>query len=320
VSNRYGTNHHEIHLNNLIISDLVDRVSSFYDEPFGDPSIIPTYLVSLEASKSCKVVLNGEGSDELFGGYRRYFAARYIEQLNSIFPHKSVAILSRIFNFFPPPINYRGMYSNFLRTIRPSAKKYIDAYISLTSDGLDSSEKESYLIQSKKIYSQISKESIEDIGKDYGFLMRFMFTDFFTGMRDCLLSKIDMCTMANSIEGRSPFLDVNIVEYAFKLKRSELFGRNTKQKLRDFSKNYLPDSIVNAPKRGFEPPYHSWIDNELSSRLRDICHNKNSIVHNYLDDQVLRGIYNNKIEGIDSHRRYKLLWTFLMLDSWSSFN
>lgn len=317
VSNRYNTNHHEIYLSHLNISDLIDNVSSFYDEPIGDPSVIPTYLVSREASKSCKVVLNGEGSDELFGGYRRYIAAKYIEQLNTILPKKLISLISGIVSYLPQTKNYRGIYSNFLRTIKPSAKEYIDSYISLTSDGLDGYEKKLFLKESMKIYSLINKEYIEDVGNNSRYLMRFMFTDFFTGMKDSLLNKIDMCTMVNSIEGRSPFLDVNVVEYALRLKRSELFGRQTKKHLRHFSKKYLPENIVSAAKKGFEPPYQNWIDNQLSDKIREICFNKNSIIHNYLDEKLIGGIYDNNIKLIDNHRRYKLLWIFLMLDSWS---
>ena len=320
VSERYGTNHEEIFLSNNV-RDLLPKVVDAYDEPFGDPSAVPTFAVSQAASERVKVVLNGEGADELFGGYRRHIAVKLadtISPLTSLVPDR---IWGALFNILPPPSGSRSAYPFVYRFLKGLGRDMPSQYISWTGDVFDQNEKSRFLtcdsvanISTEKYLKNIQRNLVRN-----GLLSEFMEMDFLVGMADCLLPKIDIATMAHSIEGRSPFLDHRIIELASSLDKNVLMPnmRTTKPILRELAKRYLPNSTVQAPKRGFEMPILKLLNGDLYNLSRDACLNRNGIVNDIFNPDVVQDLFSEKSHNIrNEERRAKCQWNLMMLSMW----
>ena len=140
--------------------------------------------------------------------------------------------------------------------------------------------------------------------------------DFNTTLFTDLLVKMDIANMANSLEGRSPFLCKDLMEYApgmddsFKIK-----GSSTKYLLRQLSKKYLPDQLINQPKRGFEIPLKNWVEQELKELVFDYVGASNAISRTFIKPIFLNGLLNNTIK-ISAEKRAKILWTLLSMEIW----
>ena len=147
-------------------------------------------------------------------------------------------------------------------------------------------------------------------------LAGFMALDFLVGMTDCLLPKIDVATMAHGLEGRSPFLDQELVEWVAGIDKSALLaGRNTKPVLRAIARRYLPPEVVSAPKRGFEIPLVRWMTHDLYAMVRDICGSEGSLLFDLFDRSEIMAILDRRVP-IDDERWAKRMWVLFMLASW----
>ncbi|MBX7148134.1 asparagine synthase (glutamine-hydrolyzing) [bacterium] len=320
VAERYHTQHREIRLD-PDLRDLLPQIVRTYDEPFADPSAVPTYAISQEASRYVKVVLNGEGSDELFGGYRRTYAMRWLQKIQFILQLLPQGSLGGLAKILPQPQGFRNAYSFFHRFIRAAQADAQTRYLLWSSDGFD--EEEKAFLGKNSFHNQLStREVLSERLSDYSSLpplAQFMAFDFLVGMADCLLPKIDMATMAHGLEGRSPFLDQELVYWVAGLdKRNLLSGGDTKPVLRSIAKRYLPDGIVSAPKRGFEMPLVRWMKEDLYDMARDTCLSQNSILFDMFDRDQVSALVNRQT-SLDDERWAKRLWTFFMLASWGKY-
>ena len=326
VAKRYGTDHHEIRVSQNI-EGLLYRVVDAYDEPFGDPSALPSYAVASAASKDLKVVLNGEGSDELFGGYRRHMAAKfagYIHPFVDLFPETAWNVLRKN---LPHPNGFRTPYSFLYRFLRGFEKDPVARYLPWTCDTFTDTDKKTIFKQSLiGRFSTLQKlkdlSSSAGLKNDSNALSYFMALDFLVGMADCLLVKIDIATMANSLEGRSPFLDHRIVEWAASLDRKLLLpGLKSKALLRELARKYLPEEIVNAPKRGFELPISKWMNGRIMELTKDLCLKRNGIILSLMERKTIESMLD--IDGydiVDREKKIKRLWLLMMLGLWEERN
>lgn len=320
VSQRYNTDHETILLSSNI-RDLLPKVVDAYDEPFGDPSAIPTFAVSMAASKKVTVVINGEGADELFGGYRRHMAVKLASKISpftNLFPDK---FWISLFNSLPLPKDSRAAYPFMYRFLKGLGCDASSQYISWTSDVFNKNDKSHFLsyepiinIDTEKYLANVSRSiRSEDL------LSKFMAMDFLIGMADCLLPKIDIATMAHGLEGRSPFLDHRVIELAAGLNKKTLMPSmgTTKPILRELAKKYLPKPIIQAPKRGFEMPIVKLLNEDLYDLSRDMCLNKNGIVSDIFNPVELGGLFSKKPNNIQNEeRRAKCQWNLMMLSMW----
>ena len=320
VAARYGTEHTEIKLE-PDIEQLLPRVVRSFDEPFADPSAFPTYAISQEASKYVKVVLNGEGSDELFGGYRRIQAMRIIQKIQgglNFLPENTLKIIT---NLLPEPKGFRTKYSFLHRFARAAQLDPYLRYLVWSSDGFNSEDKK----ELKFIKSSVTLDIREQLSErffEYSKLKplpQFMALDFLVGMSDCLLPKIDISTMAHGLEGRSPFLDQEFVFWVASLEKENLLkGMNSKPVLRAIAQKYLPKEIVHATKRGFELPVQQWMRYDLYDMVYDICSSKNSILFDLFDKKEIYSILNRKnVKNFDHWS--KKVWILFMLASWKTY-
>lgn len=319
VAERYGTEHHELVIPSRL-DDLIIRVGKSYGEPIADPSIIPTFAIAEEASKYIKVVLNGEGSDELFGGYRRHQAVMYFEKLSLIFNTIPKKVWQKLGQTLPKPIKARTPYGRFVRFARGLGLGSIERYLLWGADGFDENEKRSlwkqFEFQSTNEFLLRRYNSISGLGVT----SNFMALDFLSGMADCLLPKVDMATMASSIEGRSPFLDHRIIEWSNSINEKDLLhGQKSKPILRALAAKHLPTNIVNAPKRGFEIPLFDWVDGPLKQLIGDFCLSNTGLVAEVFNQTYVSALFDGRL-NIDSERRAKCLWTLLMLAVWDNNN
>lgn len=313
VAQQYGTHHTEIKISFKSLLYDVEKILCNYGEPFFDSSAIPSYYVSKEAKKHLTVALNGDGADELFGGYRRYVPFAHYDFFKPNRLVKTSATLAT--SILPAPSNKKSIYNYLQRLASLASKDKLAIYLSAGVDIFENFE--ANIIAPSTDYMQMLRYDFDEITQnDSSGLSKLMNMDFNTTLFSDLLVKMDIASMAHSLEGRSPFLCKELLEYApgmndtFKIK-----GKTTKYLLRQLSKKYLPAILVNQPKRGFEIPLKNWVENELKDLIYDYLSSSNSISKHFIQQQFITNLLNNTV-AISAEKRAKILWTLFSLELW----
>ncbi len=255
----YGTRHTELYLEPGS-ADVLDKIVDVYDEPFGDSSAIPTYFVSKMAAESVKVVLSGDGGDELFGGYNDYqrlqkirrfryalrLASPALRALSSVMPY---AMKGRRFLYSlsrnPDYLHALAMEVNDQEKKFFFSREYYESHLAHPASEL----KTTYLVNS------VSSE----------YLSRQMELDIQTYMTDDILTKVDRASMAHSLEARVPLIDHEFFELASAIPVSmKVSGATGKYIFREAVKDMIPDYIYSKPKTGFTVPITKWFKDDLS--------------------------------------------------------
>ena len=322
VAKQYGTKHHVVRITPDIRNDL-PQVLAAYDEPFADPSAIPSYLISREARNYVKVVLNGDGGDEVLGGYRRHQAMYLLSKYNSIFNLISKIHPEYILAMLPLPTAFRSPYAFIHRFLRGISDDPFDRYISWCVDGFDEKEKTNLWLEhvapSTKPTSALLADKFVNL-RVADQIDHFMAMDLLLNLPDCLLVKMDIATMAHGLEARSPFLDHRLVEYTSSLpSKLKLSAWNTKPILRRIAKRYLPEDIVTAPKRGFEIPLIKWLREDLKEVVYDVCLSPNGIVLELFRNKYVEDLLSDRL-ALDPGRWANRVWLLLMLGLWDQLN
>jgi asparagine synthase (glutamine-hydrolysing) len=320
IAQRYGTDHHEIVIRPDVVS-VLPRIVQAYDEPFADPSTIPSFYISEYASKFVKVILTGDGGDELFGGYRRHRAAALYEKIAGIHLDSVIQSVARnIYRTLPTPQTHRTKYAFLYRFLHGVACDQIDRVFTWFSGGFDTNEKKGlYKDPPACDYGMnLLKERLTLLG-NLNMADQMMALDFEWMLPNDLLVKMDIASMAHGLEARSPFLDQHLVQWAHSLPETvKLSGVSTKPLLRAIAKHYLPERIANGPKRGFEIPLRRW----LTHNLRDLCEDSiltsNGIVSDLFNKTYLEKLLYRKIP-VEPRRWAVQIWTLLMLSLWDRF-
>ncbi|MCC7418394.1 MAG: asparagine synthase (glutamine-hydrolyzing) [Acidobacteria bacterium] len=297
--------------------DTLPAIAAAYDEPFADPSAVPTFAVAKAAGRRLKVVLNGEGADELFGGYRRQVAIDRLARAEPLL--RVLPGLSALARALPRPAGFRTPYSLAYRMLRGIDLPPAARYIVWSSDGFTEEEK-GRLMPGRSCRPTAGALAAEaGWPLDRGTVGDFMSLDFVYGLGDCLLVKMDIATMAHGLEARSPFLDHRLVELVARLPRRTVFaGGGTKPILRRMARRYLPSDIVEAPKRGFEIPLARWMSGELRPMMADSCLDPSGIVAEVMDRTAVRDFVDRRWP-IDDERWAKCAWILLMLALWDRY-
>ncbi|MGB9178178.1 MAG: asparagine synthase (glutamine-hydrolyzing) [Pyrinomonadaceae bacterium] len=318
VAKFLGTDHHEERLSANLAANLVGEIGSWMDEPFSDPSLVPTYLLSRFTRKHVTVALGGDGGDELFAGYPMYYGHR-IAQLYSRVP----AFLRR--SLVEPavrrlPVSTKNLSFDF------KAKRFIagiahddvarhhiwfgsftpdeqDAL--LTSEAKRASDGDVYR-DARRLFEACDAESIIEC-------MQSLDTQLY--LAEDILTKVDRASMAVSLEVRAPFLDPRVAEFTASLPADyKLHGRKTKYILKRAVEPLLPAFVMRRGKKGFGVPVADWLKHNLRPLARDLL-SPERIRRNGLfnADYVLR-LQEEHERGAANHR--KLLWTLLMFELW----
>ena len=312
VADKYKTDHHEIKISFDNLDSDIEKILINYGEPFFDSSAIPSYYVSQAAKKHLTVILNGDGGDELFGGYRRYVPfARYDFFKAGRFTKAMASMLHAV---MPASDNKKSKYNYMYRLADLARKNKIGVYLSSTIDSFEGYEK--YLIGNDS-YLEAVKNDFEEMNRSgLSGLQKIMNLDFDNILAGNLLVKMDIATMAHSLEGRSPLLCKGLLEYVPSISDSyKIKGTRTKYILRKLAEKYLPAELINQPKRGFEIPLKKWIDGGLKDLIAAYLFSGDVYYSNFVDKSFAKKLWDRKIKTGDE-KRAKMLWTLFALEVW----
>lgn len=312
VAKRYHTIHTPIDISFYRLKLDFEKIISNYGEPFCDDSAIPSYYVSEAAKKHITVVLNGDGGDELFGGYRRYVPFRHYNFFSS---NKHMAkVIGTMSSALPVARGKKGMYNYLYRLLDfASYRDMVKMYTAATSDVFVGFEAafvaQPELREFRTMLREVSSLPISG-------LQKMLLADFNAILFGVLLPKMDIATMAHSVEARSPFLGKDILEFAPSVAdKYKVNGFTTKYLLRKLARKYLPDDVVHQPKRGFEVPLKLWMDTDLKNILDDYLFSSNPLFVEFLDKKFVLQIYNRSINMPDE-KRAKILYSILCMEVW----
>ncbi|HEY2673574.1 MAG TPA: asparagine synthase (glutamine-hydrolyzing) [Rugosimonospora sp.] len=314
VARRYGTDHHELVVNPSAL-DLLPELAWHFDEPFADPSAIPSYYVARLSRQQVTVVLTGDGGDECFGGYPRYAlmrASRRVPTLHprGLFDRAGAALtarapaktglrrLGRVVQLLgqPAPARYAAMMSIF----SPDQKRrlYTDD-VRAALAGVDSLE---LLAQAYR-----RSRAADPVG-------RLIDTDVNTYLPGDLLPKVDISTMANSLEARSPFLDHLLMEWAGHLPTGlKVRGHTTKYLLKRALEPWLPREVIYRPKMGFGVPLARWLRGELRDLAWDVLTDATARSRGIFRPDTVAGMLRRHDRGLDEGHR---IWTLVQFELW----
>jgi asparagine synthase (glutamine-hydrolysing) len=289
----------------------LQKVVAHYDQPYADSSAIPSLEISKLARNHVTVVLNGDGADEIFGGYRRHSAAKRLGALEWIptgIAKMGATLLESLAS------GRRSGFGFAARFARGLAQTPAERYLTWTADMLLDSDKRSIwrgasvATTERLIEAELPRlQGLSGLDKQMALDLRF-------NLLSDLLVKMDMATMAYSLEGRSPFMDHVLAETVARLPDQMKIGKTTKQILKDAYADKLPPAVTNAPKRGFEIPLESWLEGSLKSLFQDTLGSKNSKISKYLEPAFIQGILDRSILK-DRNWKY-IAYALLVLEMW----
>lgn len=314
IAERFSTDHHEFVVEPHAL-EIMPKLARHYGEPFADPSAIPSFYLAELTSRHVTVALNGDGGDESFAGYTRYGSNNRVARLNWIplplrrlAPHVARALGerngtgARIHRFaralaMDPHERYAHWMSAFQSFMR---EQMMQPEFLAATDGWRPEEVLGEVWHSSNARSRID---------------RMLDTDVNTYLPADLLVKMDIATMAYSVEGRSPFLDHKLMEFAAALPADMKLRRaNGKQILKSALRGVLPDEILDRPKMGFGVPLPRWFRKELRDLPGEMLLGSDSRVHAYLKPEAIHRMIKQHHDGSADHSLR--LWVLLQLEHW----
>lgn len=307
VSKQFGTEHHELILEPDALS-VIDNIVWHLDEPLGDASCIPMYMVSKLASEHVKVALSGDGGDEVFAGYTHYLSEAGQQKINVPWPlRKALRGAARLMPIGMTGRNYIYHYS------LASSERYLDWLTLFPEDDKKSLFQPEILgMIGDFIPLEWEREALSRAGNDW--LSGAQYVDIHRYLPLDILVKVDRMSMAHSIEAREPLLDHKLVEFAATIPAEmRLRGGTTKYIFKQAMRGILPDAIIDRPKQGFGVPLEHWFRGRLSSFVRDLLLSRRSRE---------RGIFNpahiEKLLKIheSGRRRETELWLLISIELW----
>jgi asparagine synthase (glutamine-hydrolysing) len=316
VSNKYGTDHHELVVKPVAM-DILPKMISSYDEPFADSSAIPTYYVSNMASKYVKVAVSGDGGDECFGGYIHYQKMLQLGKFDFIPENIRSVIVGtahRAIDGFARN-NRMARLSRGLQMLSSSLPERYRIYMSIFKD-----QEKKYLYE-RNFLDWLDINTVQHIlGQPTGVAgvdpLKWMIQhDQRHYLSDCLMTKMDIASMSNSLEVRSPLLDREVIELAATIPNHfKIADAQGKWIMRHLAKRYLPAEIFKKRKTGFAVPLASWLRGELSGLLRDILLDSRSRQRGFINQQYVKIMVE---EHINCRRDWSnRLWALLFMEMW----
>jgi asparagine synthase (glutamine-hydrolysing) len=326
VARHLGTEHIELYVTPEQAMAVIPRLPLLYDEPFSDSSQIPTFLVSELARRHVTVSLSGDGGDELFAGYNRYFWGRNIWRTIGWMPNWLRALAASVCELASQD-RFRALVDGVGRRV-PAAmavRNPIDKLQKLAEVLTAGSPDEMYyrLVSHWKDPSAVVRESHEPPtvltesrapdGMD--FTQRMMYLDMLTYLSDDILVKVDRAAMGVSLETRVPLLDHRVVEFAWQLPLSmKIRGGQGKWLLRQVLYRHVPRQLVERPKMGFSVPIDDWLRGPLRDWAESLLDEQRLRVEGFFNPKPIREKWSEHVSG---HRNWQYyLWDILMFQAW----
>ena len=309
VARHFGTDHRELVVDSNDLIEHLPKLVAYRDAPVTEPSDIPIYMLATEASKTVKMVLTGEGSDEILGGYPKHVFERFVQGyqlMPGFIRHGLIQPLTQSL-----PYGFRRAktaVTNF--NIEDWPERYARWF-----GALSNSEREELTVLRVNGAAVQAPGAPFDTDPDNSPLRRILYCDQTSWLPDNLLERGDRMTMAASIESRVPFLDHHLAQYVSSLPDNyRVHGMKTKWVLREAAKSLIPERILERPKVGFRVPVNKWFQGPMKGYLIDHLRGPQSRTRGYFDAQVLDRVMDDHIEGRQNHE--KLLWSLLNLEIW----
>jgi asparagine synthase (glutamine-hydrolysing) len=307
VAHYLGTDHHEYYCSTKEALEIIPTLPYFYDEPFGDSSAIPTILVSRFARQQVTVALSADAGDEIFAGYGRYDQLVKIKKIKQYIPSFLARPSSKILQQLP--VN-NPRYAKLGEIL--SAETEVEISDNL-SRHFTRKQVNALLNTTEKFKASLI--DLDNIPLKSDFINTVLAADYKTYLADDILTKVDRATMSAGLEGREPFLDQRIVEWAAQLPSSLKYNKgNKKYLLKKLTHRYLPEKIMDRPKMGFGIPINKWLRGELKPLVMDIISRKNLQKHNLLNEDAVISLRDNYLTSSESDTSQ--LWLLLMFQMW----
>ncbi len=320
VARHFGTSHTVFSLTNDDLYSHVNKILDYIDEPFADSSAIAVYILSKETRKHATVALSGDGADELLAGYNKHEAM--YRMLHPGFKENMVANLSGVWNLLPhsrnnPLFNKFRQLSRFANAMKLDAKEryWLLAGFAKESEALKLFSSSSIEQFANQEFSDRKSELLKTIRS--GTIHEILLTDTNLVLPNDMLTKVDLMSMANSLEVRTPFLDYELVNFIFSLPDNfKINGDLRKRLLQDAFREMLPAKLYNRPKKGFEVPLLKWFRKEMKSLITDELLSKSFIeeqnIFNYTEIAKLKKQLFSSNPG-DVHAR---IWGLIVFQWW----
>ena len=319
IATYLGTNHTEIECTHKEAIELIGDLPYYYDEPFADSSAIPTTLVSLAARKHVTVALSADAGDEVFAGYNRYdYIQRYGQKINKIpsflrnamaygmdvIPSNYIPVLRNRYNFHNRYEKVKGVLKN------PSEEQIM---LSLSQQFTDRQINDLFKSKITSLDTAYFSEELEE--KYFSSLSYMMAIDYQTYLVDDILQKVDRATMTASLEGREPYLDHRLIEWAARLPDHYKYHKGEKKYiLKEILHQYIPKEMMDRPKMGFAIPIANWLQNDLRELVEEYINSekieKQGVFNVAYVEDIKRNFYAGKKE-LDVK-----MWYLLMFQMW----
>jgi asparagine synthase (glutamine-hydrolysing) len=317
VAQRFATDHHELVVEPHAM-ELIPRIVRHYGEPFADDSAVPSFYLAKMARRHVTVALNGDGGDESFGGYTRYVAnaaAARVQRIPVALRRAIAAAGLRV----PESGTIDSWPSRLRRLAHTLALDAPGRYVAYMTHLNGLQRERLYTDEYRALIGQADPADVM-IGPwrasgAASVLDRMLDVDVQTYLPDDLLTKMDIATMASSLEARSPLLDHELMEFAAALPPElKVRGREKKVVLRGALRGWVPDEVLDAPKRGFRLPLGDWLRGELRGYARDVLLDRRAVGRGHFREPYVRELLDRHAAGIEDHSQG--IWTLLMFELW----
>ena len=328
VADCLGTCHTELYVTSKDALSVIPRLPDIYDEPFADASAIPSFLVSRLTRSHVTVALSGDGGDEQFCGYTRYWAT---QAMSSGYQRLPVSLRACLYNFFSLlPIDFVENFYNWFQPVLPPAFRSVnfpDKWQKLIAQMNHTDLQSLYRIsvclwdwdRIKRLtgsFPELSRfEQAFDQTMDWPVLSRLMWVDQQTYLTDAMLVKVDRASMAAGLEIRVPLLDQRVVEYASRIPEKYLYHKGEgKVILRRLLTRFIPADLFDRPKMGFAVPVSRWLRAELKPMLLDYLSERRLKHEGFFNTAYVAAMVSDHLSGRADHPHR--LWALLMWEMW----
>lgn len=323
IAAHLGTEHHELYCSEKDFEEILELLPDIYDEPFGDSSGIPTYIVSRMAKNEVKVSLSADGGDELFGGYTKYEAVKnYYPKIKKLpYPLRKLAAgvsgavnplwLEKNAAQLPILKNYKNIANKFPKLRNALKAKDLSDFFNRSSTYISKEEQ-------LKLFPHYAERFETEVLPQQDRLISYLgMIDLKTYLEGDIMTKVDRATMQLALEGREPMLDHKLVEFALSLPDDmKIRGNSTKYLLRQVLYRYIPKELMERPKQGFSIPIQQWLLGKLRPELEKMTMDKIFAERFGLNQQELQKI----VRAFLAQKKFinpHFIWFLFVLYRWN---